>query len=130
MTDNKQKILIIEDDQFVMDIYQTKLKHEGFEVEIASNGLEALEKLEKMERLPDLVLLDILMPYMSGLETLEKLKATENLKNIPVIMLTNLSQKEDIEESLRLGASDYLIKSHFTPSEVLEKVSKYLPEEK
>lgn len=116
--------MIIEDDSFVMDIYQTKLNQEGYEVLLAENGAEALKKLEK--ETPDLVLLDIIMPYVDGLQVLKKIKASKKLKDIPVILLTNLSQKEDINEGLGLGADDYLIKSHFTPSEVLEKIKKYI----
>lgn len=125
--DDKKRIMIVEDDAFVMDIYETKLQEEGFEVEGAINGMEALKKLEnKEERLPDLILLDIVMPYMDGLELLKKMKEEEALKDIPVILLTNLSQKEEIDTGLGLGASDYLIKSHFTPSEVLKKVNSIL----
>jgi PleD family two-component response regulator len=107
-----------------MDIYQTKLAQEGFEAVAAINGLEAMKKLQEVR--PDLILLDIIMPYMDGLEVLKKIKDDERLKNIPIILLTNLSQKEEISKGLELGANDYLIKSHFTPSEVMEKVKKYL----
>jgi CheY-like chemotaxis protein len=123
---NKKKIMIVEDDSFVMDIYQTKLSQSGFDVMLAVNGLEAIKKLEKETNLPDLILLDIIMPYMDGLEVLKKIKENDKFKNIPIILLTNLSQKEEIEQGLKLGASDYLIKSHFTPSEVLDKVSNYI----
>lgn len=118
--------MIVEDDSFVMDIYQTKLEQSGFNVILAENGLEALKKLEQAKELPDLILLDIVMPYMDGLEFLKQSREKDRLKDIPVILLTNLSQKEEIEEGLRLGASDYLIKSHFTPSEVLEKINSHL----
>jgi len=124
--DNKKKIMVVEDDSFVLDIYMTKLQQAGFDVTIASNGIEALKKLEDKGAKPDVVLLDIVMPYVDGLEVLRKMKGSEELKNIPVILLTNLSQKEGIEEGLKLGAGDYLIKSHFTPSEVLEKINKYI----
>lgn len=123
-TENKQVIMIVEDDSFVMDIYQTKLAQEGFEVISAANGAEAMKKLESAK--PDLMLLDIIMPYMDGLEVLKKIKENPELKSIPIILLTNLSQKEEIDKGLGLGANDYLIKSHFTPSEVLEKVKNYL----
>lgn len=116
----KKLILLVEDDIFVSDIYQTKLRQEGFEVEVAGNGLEAVKALEK--KIPDLMLLDIVMPYMDGLEVLEKVRKNENWKSIPTILLTNLSEKEKVEEGLRIGANDYLIKSHFTPSEVVEKI--------
>ncbi len=114
------KILVVEDDSFVIDIYHTKLSQEGYEVIEARNGIEAMKKLEEVR--PDLILLDIIMPYMDGMEVLRKIKKDEKLKTIPIILLTNLSQKEEINEGLGLGASDYLIKSHFTPSEVLEKI--------
>lgn len=122
----KKRIMIVEDDSFVMDIYETKLSQSGFDVILAVNGLEAVKKLEKEADLPDLILLDIIMPYMDGLEVLKKIKGIDKLKNIPVVLLTNLSQKEEIEKGMKLGASDYLIKSHFTPSEVLEKINNYL----
>ncbi|EKE10763.1 MAG: hypothetical protein ACD_15C00204G0015 [uncultured bacterium] len=123
----KQTIMVIEDDAFVMDIYQTKLSLEGFDVVGAENGMEALKKLESGECIPNLILLDILMPYVNGLEVLEKIKKDEKLNKIPVILLTNLSQKEEISQGIGLGANDYLIKSHFTPSEVLEKIRSFLP---
>lgn len=125
----KQTIMIVEDDSFVMDIYQTKLSLEGFEIISAYNGMEALKKLEGGELVPDLILLDILMPYVNGLEVLKKIKSNEKLNKIPVILLTNLSQKEEIGQGFVLGAKDYLIKSHFTPSEVLDKIRVYLPKE-
>lgn len=125
MDNEKKTIMIVEDDSFVMDIYETKITKDGMDVIAASNGAEAIKKLEAGAK-PDLILLDILMPYMNGLELLKKIKEDEKLKNIPVVLLTNLSQKEEIEEGLDLGAKDYLIKSHFTPSEVMEKINKYL----
>lgn len=112
--------MIVEDDSFVMDIYQTKLSQEGHSVIEATNGVEAMKKLETEK--PELILLDIVMPYMDGIEVLKKIKEKDDLKKIPIILLTNLSQKEEINAGLGLGASDYLIKSHFTPSEVMEKI--------
>jgi CheY-like chemotaxis protein len=124
--EKKKKVMIVEDDSFVMDIYETKLEKEGYSVVGAFNGLEALKKLEKDAELPDLILLDIIMPYMDGLEFLKKIKGEEKFKDIPIILLTNLSQKEEIDTGLELGAKDYLIKSHFTPSEVMEKIKKLI----
>ena len=121
---DRKTILLVEDDSFVSDIYQTKISSEGFDMMVAENGLEAIKKLE--EKIPDLILLDIVMPYMDGIETLRKIKANESWKKIPVILLTNLSEKEKIEEALGIGADDYLIKSHFTPSEVISKVNMVL----
>ena len=121
---NKKTILLVEDDVFVSDIYQTKLGQEGFEVVVAENGMEAMKKLETV--VPDLILLDIIMPYMDGMEVLQKIKGKEEWKNIPVILLSNLSDKEKVDEGIGMGASDYLIKSHFTPSEVVAKVKSLL----
>jgi len=126
-----RKIMIAEDDPFVMDIYNTKLGASGFEVISAVNGLEAVKKLRDEGVRPDMILLDIMMPYMDGLQVLHEIKSIDGVKDIPVILLTNLSQKEQIDEAMGLGAVDYLIKSHFTPSEVLEKINEHLkPEEK
>jgi len=125
---NNKKILIVEDDSFVLDIYQTKLSQEGYTVIEAKNGVEGMKILEKEK--PDLILLDIVMPYMDGIEVLKKIKENKELNKIPVILLTNLSQKEEINVGLGLGASDYLIKSHFTPSEVMDKIKIYLSKDK
>ncbi len=125
---DKKTILLVEDDVFVSDIYQTKISSEGYEVILAENGLEAIKKLEKS--IPDLILLDIIMPYMDGMETLRKIKSEEKWKKIPIILLTNLSDKEKIEETLGVGADDFLIKSHFTPSEVISKVNMLLKKQK
>lgn len=118
------KIMIIEDDVFVMDIYQTKLSQEGFQLISAVNGVDAIKKLET--EIPDLILLDIIMPYMGGLEVLAEIKKDDRINKIPIIMLTNLSQREEVDTAMGLGANDFLIKSHFTPSEVLEKIKKML----
>lgn len=126
MKEQKKKIMIVEDDVFVMDIYVTKLSQVGFEVVEASDGAEALKKLKSDPQKPDMILLDIIMPNMDGITALKKIRSEEEFKKIPIILLSNLSQKEKIEEGFGLGAQDYLIKSHFTPSEVLEKINKYI----
>ncbi len=79
-----------------------------------------------MKEIPDLILLDVLMPKLDGFEALKKLKADEGTKNIPVIMLTNLGQKEDIDKGIQSGAVDYLIKAHFVPAEAVDKIRKVL----
>lgn len=109
---------------FVSNIYETKFASEGFEVVMAENGKEAIQKLETI--VPDIILLDIVMPYVDGVEALRSIKRDPRLKNVPIIMLTNLSEKEKVEEVLNMGANDYLIKSHFTPTEVMDKVKKVL----
>ena len=93
---NKKLILLVEDDIFVKDIYNYKLTSEGYEVAVAGNGAEALKFMES--RKPDLILLDIVMPFMDGKETLRKIKSNDEWKTIPIIMLTNLSEADDIEE--------------------------------
>ncbi len=125
----KKKIFLVEDDPFIADIYHVKLDDAGYEVISASNGLEAIKHLEEGVR-PDLMLLDIVMPYMDGREVLKKMSETEGWKNIPVILLTNISEKQQVEDAFKYGAKDYLIKSHFTPSEVVDKVAGYFSDPK
>lgn len=126
MEENKKKIMIVEDDYFVMDIYNLKLTQEGFEVIGAKDGAEALKKLKEENFIPDLILLDILIPYINGMEVLAEIKKIEKLKETPVVLLSNLSQKEEVDAGMKLGANGYIIKSHFTPSEVLEKIKSFL----
>ena len=121
----KKTIMIAEDDAFIGDIYEVKLKDAGYNVILASNGRDAIEKLEAGAR-PNIMLLDIVMPYMDGFDVLEAISHRPEWKEIPVVLLTNLSQKEDVDRGMALGAKDFLIKSHFTPSDVLAKVQKYM----
>lgn len=116
----KKKILIVEDDEFVAEIYSTKLSEMGYDVLVVRDGQEGLTVLGRNK--VDLILLDILMPVMSGIEMLEEMKKKEEWKNIPVILLTNVGEKESIEKVKGLGVKNYLIKSHFTPAEVIEKI--------
>lgn len=115
-----KKILIVEDDKFISEIYITKLLAMGYQVVHAENGKEALLRIN--EESPNLILLDILMPEMSGIDVLKKLRADEVHKNIPVIVLTNASEREHATKAMQMGASDYLIKSSFTPDEVVRKI--------
>jgi len=121
----KKTIMIAEDDAFIGDIYEVKLQNEGYNVILASNGRDAIEKLEGGAK-PNILLLDIVMPYMDGFDVLEALNKRDEWKKIPVVLLTNLSQKDDVDRGMALGAKDFLIKSHFTPTEVLAKVQKYI----
>lgn len=122
---NKHKILIIDDDEFLLDMYSTKFRETGFEVEIAFDSSEALEKINKGFQ-PDVVLLDIIMPQMDGFGFLEKIKKENLLKNSKIIVLTNINQKEDVNKAMALGASDYIVKAFFTPSEIIKKIEKLL----
>ena len=117
-------ILLVEDDTFLANIYKTKFEMEGFKVTHADNGEAGYDGAGKYH--PDIILLDILLPKLDGFSVLKKLKEDEDVKDIPVILLTNLGQKDDVEKGLELGAVDYLIKAHFKPSETVAKVSKIL----
>lgn len=121
-----KKILLIEDDPFLIDIYKTKLKQEGFQVEIAKDGETALNLLE--EKSPDLLLLDIVIPHVDGWEILKWIRSKEKLKNLKIIILSNLGQKEEVKKGIELGATKYLIKAHYTPSEIVKEVKKVLKE--
>ncbi len=113
-------VLIVEDDVFLANIYKTKFEMEGFKVSVSDNGEAGLQDTQKKK--PDIVMLDILLPKMDGFVVLEHLKSDKATKDIPVILLTNLGQKDDVEKGLQLGAADYLIKAHFKPSETVEKI--------
>ena len=126
-TPTKQKkinILLVEDDTFLGGIYSTKLKNEGFNVIHAADGVAGLAMAKEMK--PQLILLDILMPKMDGFEVLQELKKDPLTKEIPVIMLTNLGQNEDVDKGLQLGAVDYLIKAHFVPVDTVARIKKVL----
>lgn len=122
--DKKIKLLIIEDDLFLLNMYASKFELEGFDVVLAEDGEKGWKTTIK--EIPDIILLDIMMPKMNGFEVLEKLKSDDRVSRIPVILLTNLSQKDEIERAMNLGAADFLIKAHFRPSEVVEKIKKLL----
>lgn len=124
MEPTKAKILLVEDDTFISGMYQTKLSMLGYVVRVALDGEAGWTELQKEK--PDLVLLDIVLPKKDGFEILSDIRANETLKNVPVILLTNLGQKPDVQKGLELGADDYIIKAHFTPSEVVEKIEKML----
>lgn len=121
---SKQKVVLIEDDEFLVNMYDTKLNEEGFEVVSALDG-ETGERTIKNEA-PDVILLDILLPKKDGFEVLKSIREDSKTKDIPVILLTNLGQKEDVDKGLKLGANDYLIKAHFTPTEVVSKIRELL----
>lgn len=114
---------MIEDDKFISEVYIAKLSKEGFDVMLLGDGSMVLEKAQKEK--PNLILLDIFMPKIGGIDVLRILKEREETRNIPVVMLTNATEKEYIEDAMELGAEDYLVKSNFTPDEILHKVLKY-----
>lgn len=123
-SEKKWRVMLIEDDAYISDMYKIKLESEGLVVTDANDGRVGLEILCKEDF--DLVLLDVVMPNMDGFEVLQKIRKNRKTKDVPVIMLTNLGQKDSVEKGLRLGATDYIVKAHFTPSEVVDKVKKFL----
>lgn len=121
---SEKKILIVEDDRFLRELIARKLSDEGFVIIQAMDGKEGIKKIK--EKKPDLILLDLILPSIDGFEVLSQIKKEESLKSIPVIILSNLGQKEEVEKGLKLGAVDYLIKAHFTPGEIIEKIKNNL----
>ena len=120
-----QRILVIEDDQFLRELYDELLREEGYEVELAEEGQEGLDKLLKGGY--SLVLLDIMLPKMDGLEILRQLKDKKpEAPNGPIVLLTNLGQDSIIKEGFNLGASGYLIKSAMNPDQVLSEIKVFL----
>jgi DNA-binding response OmpR family regulator len=124
MSQRKIKILIVEDEDFLLDLYEMKLKQSGYEVIKASNGEEGTS-LAQLE-MPNLILLDILMPKVDGYGMLKQLKNNDKTKKIPVVIFSNLSQKAEIEKGLKLGANDFIIKTSVTPAELAIRVKELL----
>jgi DNA-binding response OmpR family regulator len=123
------RILIVEDDKFLHELIAKKLKKEGYEVVDADNGQEALGKIK--EGGIDLILLDLILPDINGFEVLKQIKESgSKAKDTPVIILSNLGQSEDIEKGMNLGAIDFLVKAHFTPGEIIDKISQALSRKK
>src|SRR3989338_932141 len=120
----QQKVLIIEDDKFLRDLIQQKLTKEGFLTLAAVDGEEGIRMTN--EESPHLILLDLILPGVDGFEVLKRLKADAKTKTIPVIVLSNLGQKEDMDRTLKDGAEDFMVKAHFTPSEIIAKVRETL----
>lgn len=118
--DKKYKIIIVDDDDFLVDMYAGKFGNSGVEVLICKSGGELIEKLNGGEK-ADLVLLDIVLPEMNGLETLEQIRNANLAQDIPFVMLTNQSEESDTKRADDLGVAGYIIKASATPSEVVEK---------
>lgn len=120
----QKKILSIEDDAFLLTLISTKLDEVGFKTLTASSGSEGIEKAQKEQ--PHLILLDIMLPDMGGFEILEQLKNDPLTQSIPVIILSNLGGRDEIEKATRLGAASYLIKSNILPNEIAEMIESEL----
>jgi len=124
MAEKKDKILIIEDDQFLQKIYGNKLRAEGFEVVQAIEGKEGLHKVTQEK--PDLVILDLILPGKNGFEILAEIKSKSETRSTPVLILSNLGQDKDVKRGMEMGAVDYFVKTEIKLSEVLGKVREHL----
>lgn len=120
----KRKILLVDDDQALRQLYSVELSGRQYDVATAADGDEGVTKAQTDK--PDIILLDIMMPKTDGIAALAKIKADPNLKNTPVIMLTNFGQENLVQQAFSLGAVDYLLKYKVTPAEMAEKVASVL----
>lgn len=125
MADDKKKVFIVEDDEFLRSLTAKKLEGEGYEVAVAVDGPSAITAIP--ENMPHLVFLDLLLPGgQDGFDVLKVIKADEKTKSIPVVVFSNLGQKEDIDKAKSLGAEDFLIKANFTLDDVILKIKEIL----
>jgi len=121
---DKKKILLIEDEAFISDMYKIMFEKQGFLVDTASDGKEGLEKTESGDF--DLILLDIMLPKMNGLEVLKEVrKEGAKAKKTPVFLLTNLGQENVIKEALKIGAQGYLMKANLLPQQIVDEVNDF-----
>lgn len=121
--DNK-KILIVEDDTVLANALSLSLQDKGYQIEVATDGAEAERMIKSLK--PNLILLDLLLPIKNGFEVLKDLRADEELKNTPVVILTNFEQETSIEEGMKMGAKDYIVKANIDIKDVPEIVKKYI----
>lgn len=119
-----KKILIAEDDKFIANAYRVKLTKEGFDIQIASDGEEVFEMLKTFE--PDIIILDLMMPKKDGFAVLQELRSNQQWENVPILIASNLGQKEDIDKGIKLGATDYIIKSDLSLADLIAKIKKHL----
>lgn len=120
----KKKILVVEDDFYMRDLYITQVKYEGYLAEGAADGAEALVKVKS--ELPDMVLLDLMLPKVDGLTVLKTIKSDPATSNIPVVIMTNMESSEIEQQAKAAGATDYFLKIKVTPSEFIDKIKGYL----
>lgn len=115
-----KKVLVVEDDTFLRNAYRVKLTKQGFDTKLASDGEEAITMLQTFT--PDIIILDLVMPKKDGFATLAEIKAHESWKSIPVIIASNLGQKEDIDRGMKLGAKDFIIKADLSLNDLITKI--------
>ncbi len=122
MSDQAKKILIVDDDRFLLDMYAVKFKGAGFDVNLSSSGSDALDKITH-GLIPDIILLDIVMPEMTGIELLGHLHKESSIKDSVIVVLSNQEKSEEVDQIKKLGVDGYIIKARTIPSEVLDTVS-------
>ncbi len=120
--DKKYKILIVDDDKFLLDMYTLKFKEKGFEVDSAFGSIKALAKLKEDNGF-DIIIMDVVMPAMDGFELLSEIKKGKLAEGAKMVILSNLGQPSDIEKGEKLGADGYIVKADSTPSEVVTKIA-------
>jgi two-component system chemotaxis sensor kinase CheA len=125
MENKGKKILIVDDDRFLLNMYSIKFKSFGFEVDTAAGGQEALNKLRDGAA-PDILLMDVVMPAMDGITLLERIRKEKFVPNATVIVLSNQNQPADIEKAKNLGISSYIVKANMIPSEVVKEITKVI----
>jgi len=120
----KTKILLVEDEKGLSEMYKTKFEMENYEIVQSFDGKDGLEKAKEIN--PDIILLDIILPKLDGFLVLKELKSDDKLKEIPVLLLTNLGQEDDIKKGKKLGADGYFVKANHNPAEIVDKVKEQL----
>lgn len=120
MSNTKPRILMVDDDQALSDLFRSRFELEGFEVEHVADGESSLKVAENFQ--PDLILLDIMLPKLSGLDVLSQMRKTPHTKSVKIVMFTALGQKEDRQQAISLGANDYWVKSELSLAELIEKI--------
>jgi twitching motility two-component system response regulator PilH len=124
MEDKKKVVLVVEDDKFISSVHKNRLTQDGFEVIMAENGQEGISQAKKQK--PDIILLDLIMPVMNGFDALKALKADDQLKDIKVVILSNLNQEEDRKRVMDMGAVDYIVKANVSFKEIIGAVKHHL----
>ena len=124
MAKSTAKVLLVEDDPTLIDMYSLKFKEEGYNLLVADNGEDGLALA--LKEIPNVILLDIMMPRMDGFAVLAELKKNDSTKDIPVVMLSNLGQASDIQKGQTMGAKDYIVKASMTPTQVVAKAKSFI----
>jgi len=118
-----KKVLIIEDDAFLLDLEASKIKKNGYDVLVAQTGEDGMKKIS--EQGVNIILLDLLLPNYDGFEILKRIKEGESTKNIPVIVFSNLAEAKDMEKAVSLGANKFMVKSNFSLEELIDEIGNF-----